>query len=409
MSADRPQNTRAELVAPAGNLQKLKVAIAFGADAVYLSGQRLNLRSQSENFTHEQTVEAIEYARAREVRVYILLNAFPHNEHLAEMRDHLGAITSLRPDAVVVSDIGAFELTRETAPAIPIHISTQANITNWRTARFWERMGASRIILARELSLNEISEIASHVTIKLEIFVHGAMCMAYSGRCFMSKHFVGRDPNLGDCAQPCRWTYRLVEETRPGEVLEIEGHPDGTLVFSSRDLCLIEHLPEVIASGVQALKIEGRMKTPYYVGITTRAYRNALDLYHSNPDACRIDVKSLEELRKTSNRDFTTGFYLGEMQAGLTPPGGARRTSTYSFLGVVTSIETRGGKVEVRGPIRTGDVIECVQPDRNDFDYEVDSMLDKEGNAVEVVHPNNIVYLPGLDAQPFSLLRRSNS
>ena len=409
MSADRAQEARAELVAPAGNLQKLKVAIAFGADAVYLSGRRLSLRAQSENFTPDQLAEAIAYARANGVRVYVLLNVLPHNEHLAEMREHLKLLAPLGPDAVVVSDIGAFEVTREIAPAIPVHISTQANITNWRTAEFWKRMGASRIVLARELTLHEIEEIASRVDIELEIFVHGAMCMAYSGRCFMSRHFVGRDANLGDCAQPCRWTYRLVEETRPGEILRVEEGPEGTLVFSSRDLCMIEHIPEMLGAGVQALKIEGRMKTAYYVAIATRAYRHALDTYYSNRDAYTCDPAWREELRKTSNRDFTTGFYLGEMQAGLTPAGGADRSSTHSFLGIVTSTESDRAQVEVRGRIKKGDVVECVQPNGDDFDYRIDAMLDEHGNALDVVHANDVVYLPDLRAHRFSIVRRRGS
>ncbi len=406
MCAARPHIVRAELVAPAGNLQKLKVAVAFGADAVYLSSQGLSLRAKSENFSIDEMAGAVTYAHDRGARVYVLLNVFPHNEHLPEMQEQLKAIASLAPDAIVVSDMGAFELARETAPRIPIHISTQANVTNWRAAESWKRLGASRIILARELGLNEIAEIASRVDIELEIFVHGAMCMAYSGRCFMSKHFVGRDSNLGDCAQSCRWTYRLVEETRPNDMLEVDEGRGGTLIFSSRDLCMIEHIPEIISSGVRGLKIEGRMKSTYYVGIATRAYKRALDAYYSSPADYEPDPAWLDELRKTSNRDFTTGFYLGEMQAGLTPAGGAERRSTHSFVGIVTDNEADRAKVEVRGRIQRGDVLECVQPNGNDRRYEIASMLDEGGNAAETAQPNDTIFLPGLDAPPFSLLRR---
>jgi putative protease len=343
------------------------------------------------------------------VRVYVLLNVFPHNEDLTGMGGQLESIALLRPDAIVVSDIGALELAREKASGIPIHISTQANTTNWRTAKFWERMGASRIILARELSLKEIAEIASHLSIDIEIFVHGAMCMAYSGRCFMSKHFVGRDSNLGDCAQPCRWTYRIVEETRPDEMFEVEEGSGGTFIFSSRDLCMIGHIPELASSGVRALKIEGRMKTAYYVGITTRAYRQALDAYYSDAAHYEADPAWLVDLRKTSNRDFTTGFYLGEMQAGLTPAGGAHRRSTHSFVGIVTEVEADRAVVEVRGRMTKGDVIECVQPNGTDFRHLIDSIFDETGNALEVAQPNRVVLLPGLNPQPFSLLRKSDS
>ncbi len=398
---------RAELVAPAGNLQKLKVAIAFGADAVYLSGRRLSLRAQSENFTHEQLAEAIDYAHQKGSRAYILLNVLPRNEHLSEIREELETVATLEPDAVVVSDIGAFELVREAAPDIPIHISTQANVSNWRTAKLWERVGASRIILARELSLKEIAEIGSRVDMDTEIFVHGAMCMAYSGRCFMSKHFIGRDSNLGDCSQPCRWTYRLVEETRPNDILEVEQGPDGTLIFSSRDLCMVEHIPEIVSAGVRALKIEGRMKTAYYVGIVTRTYRQALDAYYSSPAHYRSDPAWMEELQKTSNREFTTGFYLGEMQAGLTPPGGADRISTHAFVGLVADAEAKGARVEVRGRIRQGDVLECIRPGGNDSEYRVDFLVDETGATLQAAHANQIILLPGLKAEPFSLLRRA--
>jgi len=395
-----------ELVAPAGNLQKLKVAIAFGADAVYFSGRDLSLRAQSANFSPEQMTEAVEYAHAKGVRSCVLLNVLPHNDHLSRMREHLEFIKELGPDAVVVSDAGAFELARECAPDIPIHISTQANVTNWRTAKFWRRMGASRIILARELSLEEIGEIASRVEIGLEIFVHGAMCMAYSGRCFMSKHFVGRDSNLGDCAQPCRWTYSVTEETRPNDIIDVEEDRGGARIFSSRDLCMVEHIPQIAAAGVRALKIEGRMKSAYYVGVTTRAYRRALDAYHSGPEGYRTDPAWLAELRKTSNRDFTTGFYLGEMQAGLTPAGGADRRSTHSFVGLVTGSETDGARIEVRGRIQKGDTLECVQPDGNDFEHVVESIIDEEGNPLDIAQPNQTVSLPGLNALPYTLLRK---
>jgi putative protease len=400
-------NTRIELVAPAGNLQKLKVAIAFGADAVYLSGRTLSLRAQAANFSPEQMAEAVEYAHAAGARVYALLNALPHNEHLSQMQEQLDSIAALRPDALVVSDVGAFEIARERAPETPIHISTQANVTNWRTAKFWERIGAARIVLARELSLKEIKQIASRVEIGLEIFVHGAMCMAYSGRCFMSKHFVGRDSNLGDCAQPCRWTYTLTEQTRPDDSIEVEEGPEGARVFSSRDLCMIDHIPQIAASGVCALKIEGRMKSAYYVGIATRAYRRALDAYSKDPAGYRADPARLEELKKTSHRDFTTGFYLGEMQKGLTPAGGADRRSSHAFVGLMIESESEESAIEVRGRIEKGDTIECVQPDGNDFERVVDSIEDADGVFLDVAQPNQVVHIPGLNALPYSLLRKS--
>ncbi len=395
----------AELVAPAGNLQKLKVAIEYGADAVYLGGKRLSLRARAENFSRSDLAEGLQYARERGVRVYVLLNVFPHNQHLDELREQLEYFREIRPDALVVSDIGAFELAQEIALGMPIHISTQANVTNWRTARFWERMGASRLILAREVSLKEVSEIASHVSIGLEIFVHGAMCMAYSGRCFMSTHFTGRDANLGDCAQPCRWTYRVVEETRPGEKIDIEEEPEGTSIFSSRDLCMIEHLPEVLRAGVCGLKIEGRMKSAYYLGVTVRAYRTALDAYYRSPSDYHLDNSWLDELKKTSNRAFTTGFYLGEIQQGLISGGGAERQSTSSFLGIVMESDHRRAKVEVRGQLKRGDRIDCIQPNGGIVQHSANVMLDEAGNAVEVAQPNSIIYLP-IPLQPFTLIRR---
>ncbi len=402
-------NAPIELVAPAGNLQKLKVAVAFGADSVYLSGRSLSLRAQAENFSPEQMAEAICYAHGKGVRVYVLLNIFPHNEHLSEMHERLESIAALEPDAVVVSDVGAFELAREAATEIPIHISTQANVTNWRTAKFWREMGAARIVLARELSLCEIEEIAARAGVAPEIFVHGAMCMAYSGRCFMSKHFVGRDSNLGDCAQPCRWTYSLTEETRPDDIIDVGEGPEGARIFSSRDLCMIEHIPEIAASGVRALKIEGRMKSAYYAGVVTRAYRQALDSFHADPTGYKAEPARLAELRKTSNRDFTTGFYLGQMQEGLTPAGGADRTSTHSFVGLVIANDSGGSIVEVRGRIQKGDTIECVQPDGNDFEHIVESIIDEEGALLDTAQPNQTVRLPDLIAAPYSLLRKAGT
>jgi putative protease len=405
MNAVKPETGRPLLIAPAGNLQKLKVAIAFGADAVYLSGRRLSLRAQAENFSPEQMADAVEYAHLNGARVYTLLNVFPHNENLADLREELQAAAALKPDAIVVSDLGAFELARETAPDIPIHISTQANVTNLRTAMFWARLGASGIILARELRLEEVSEIALHLDIGVEIFIHGAMCMAYSGRCFMSKHFVGRDSNLGDCAQPCRWRYRLVEEKRPYDILDVEESIDGTVIFSSRDLCMIEHIPEVVASGVRGLKIEGRMKSVYYVGVTTRAYRQALDAFSASPDDYRFDPAWLEEIGTTSNREFTTGFYLGEMQKGLTPSGGAERTGTHSFLGIVTETIGVDALIEVRNRFEKGDGIQCVQPCGSDFEYVVGEMFDEAGSALEVAQPNQFITIPGLSVERFTLLR----
>lgn len=409
MSAVERQTNRVELVAPAGNFQKLKVAVAFGADAVYLGGQRFSLRAQSENFIHDTTAEAIDYAHARGVRTYLLLNIIPHNEHLPGIREEIRFLTPLCPDAVVVSDVGVFELVREISPALPVHVSTQANVTNWKTAKFWERLGAKRIILARELSLKQISEIRQKTDLELEIFVHGAMCMAYSGRCFMSKHFVGRDANLGDCAQPCRWAYEVSEKTRPGEVLEAEENNTGTLIFSSRDLCMIEHLPEIINSGVSALKIEGRMKSAYYVGIATRSYRQAIDAFYSAPNAYETDPAWGNELRKTSNRAFTSGFYLGEMQKGLTPAGGADRKSTHSFVGIITETRQTHARVEVRGRIARSDVLECICPKRGDFLYAVESMLDAAGNEIEKAQPNQVVEFAGLRAEPYSLMRKPAS
>jgi putative protease len=407
MSVAREKSARIELVAPAGNLQKLKVAIAFGADAVYLSGQTLSLRAQAQNFTPSQMAEAITYAHERGVRAYVLLNVIPHNEQLAEISDQLETISGLEPDAFVVADAGAFELVREQAPDVSIHISTQANITNWRTARAWERMGAARIILARELSLQEIAEIASRVSLDLEMFVHGAMCMAYSGRCFMSAHLLGRDSNLGDCAQPCRWTYRVVEENRPNQPFAVEQSPQGTLIFSSRDLCMIEHVPDVISAGVRAFKIEGRMKSAYYVGLVTRAYRRAIDAYHALPADYRVDPAWRADVRKTSNRDFTTGFCLGDMQAGRTPTGGGDRSTTHAFVGLVTDVVDGRATVEVRGRIRKGDVLECIQPDGKDINYAVASIIDADGASLEAAHANQVVCLPDLDARPFSLLSRA--
>jgi len=291
---------RVELLAPAGDLEKLKMAVVYGADAIYLGGEAFGLRKASKNFTLSDIEEGVKFAHERGRKVYITLNIVPHNEDLEGLEDYVTSLNNINIDAVIVSDPGMFSIIRRTVPDMPIHISTQASVTNYETIMFWYNLGVRRVVLARELSLAEIEEIKKKVPedLTIEAFVHGAMCMSYSGRCLLSNYMTGRDANRGDCAHPCRYKYYVVEEKRPGEYFPVEEHKDGTFIFNSKDLCMIEHIPELIKAGINSFKIEGRVKSSYYVSTVIRSYKMAIDEYYKDPEEYRYDKKWIEEIKK---------------------------------------------------------------------------------------------------------------
>jgi len=400
-----------ELLAPAGDLEKLKMAIIYGADAVYLAGERFGLRAGAGNFTSVQMKEGIEYAHERGKKVYVTINIIPHNEDFTGMADYIKDITALGADAVIVSDPGVLSTVREISPDMPVHISTQANVTNYISARFWQRQGVSRIIAAREMSLSELSYMHQMLPgMELEVFVHGAMCISYSGRCLLSNFMCGRDANRGDCAHPCRWKYYLTEETRPGEYFPVEEDKTGTFIFNSKDLCMIEYIPELAKTGITSLKIEGRMKSVFYVATIVRAYRNALDKWRENPEGYRTESKWLEEVSKVSHRGFTTGFYFGNPGPESQNYGTSSYIRTWEFIGIVKSYDEleKAAVVEQRNKFSKGDEIEIMQPDGNDIKMVADFMQDMEGNVITAApHPQMMFKIKTpCRVSPNSILRK---
>lgn len=387
---------KVELLAPAGDLQKLKIAVLYGADAVYLGGEAFGLRKRSKNFSIDQIAEGVEFAHQRGVKVYVTLNIIPHNDDFEGLEEYVNELVSIGVDAVLVADPGMFMRIKAARPDLEIHISTQASVTNRETVMFWYNLGARRIVLARELSLKEIKEITTGLPedMTIETFVHGAMCMSYSGRCLISNYMLGRDANRGDCAHPCRYKYNLVEETRPGEYFPVFEDDGGTFIMNSKDLCMIQNLPDMIEAGINSLKIEGRVKGIYYVATVLRSYRMALDEYYADPDNYVFDEKYLDEIKKASYRDFTTGFFYG------IPKGDAQVYTTssyirgYDFLGIVLDYDpkTRLATIEQRNRMFLGDEIEVFGPGIKHFTQKIEVMLDEKGEAIEVApHAQQII------------------
>jgi len=396
-----------ELLAPAGNLEKLKIAVHYGADAVYLGGKAFGLRNLADNFTIEEMAVGIAYAHASKVKVYLTVNSYPDNADLDALATYLKEIVPLPFDALIAADPGVIEMIREFAPDKTIHLSTQANSVNWRSVSFWEKQGIARINLAREMTLADVRETAEKTAVELELFAHGAMCISYSGRCLLSSVMSGRNANKGECSHPCRWNYSLVEETRPGEYFPVMEDAAGTFIFNSKDLCLIEHLPEILASGVASLKIEGRMKGIYYVASVVRAYRAALDAIKGEGDAYRFRPEWLEELCKISHRGYTTGFLFGQPE----DVGQEYRCSylrTYLFVGVVEEKNPDGTfTIAVRNKINSGDIVELMGPGMRNDSFTA-SLTDEKGKPLEAANPNQrIKMLLPEGAAPNDLLRIS--
>lgn len=382
-----------ELLAPAGNLEKLKTAIIYGADAVYIGGEAYSLRAMADNFDDEAMKEALEFAHSRGKKIYVTINIFPHNGDLTGIPAYAKKLYDFGVDAVIVTDLGVFSMIREAAPDLNIHISTQANNTNYMSAIVWRKMGATRVVLARELSLKEIREIREKVPedLELEAFVHGAMCMAYSGRCLLSNYMTGRDANRGACAHPCRYKYYLMEEKRPGEYFEIREDERGSYIMNSMDLCMIEHIPEVIESGITSLKIEGRMKSSYYVATVVKAYRQALDSYLKDKENYKFDPGWLTEVSKASHREFSTGFYFGKPQKQIYANSSYIRT--HDIVGMVKCYDPESGlaTIEQRNKVLKGEEVEILTPDENSYTIKLEKLWDEEGTEIESTpHPQMI-------------------
>ena len=405
-----------ELLAPAGDLEKLKIAVLYGADAVYIGGEAYGLRAKAKNFDIPTMKEGIDFAHSHGAKVYITANIFAHNSDFDGMDEYFKKIYEIGADAVLVSDPGVYMTLKEAAPDMELHISTQANNTNYKTADFWYKMGAKRIVGARELSLKEIKEMRNKIPADMEIetFVHGAMCISYSGRCLLSNYLSGRDANKGACSHPCRWKYYLMEETRPGEYMPVEENERGTYIFNSKDLCMLNHIPELVDAGISSLKIEGRMKTPYYVGTIVKAYRQAIDDYFRDPEyyKSRIDYY-MSEVSKASHRDFTTGFYFGK-------PGHDDQVYTnnsyirdYDFIGIVVGDrdeKTGCAVVMQRNKFEVGDKIEVLPVKGDSREMTVTQMWNEEGVPVDSApHPEQILKLKtDLPLKKYDMLRKAS-
>lgn len=399
-----------ELLAPAGNLEKMKMALLYGADAVYLGGKGYGLRALGGNFSREELKEAVEFAHARGKKVYVTVNIFPHNSDLAGLPDYLRYLQSIKADALLVADLGVFSMCKKYIPDMELHISTQANNTNWATVNAWQALGAGRVVLAREMSLKEIHEIRAKCQVELEMFIHGAMCISYSGRCLLSNYFTGRDSNRGSCAQSCRWKYALVEETRPGKYFPIAEDERGSYIMNSKDMCLMAHLKDVIESGVDSLKIEGRMKSVHYAASVTKAYRLAIDNYFADPENFAVKQEWLDELEKVSHRAYTTGFYYGQPTAADQIYGKTSYDQTSDFVGLVRSYDAVTGYavVEQRNNMKIGQEIEVFQPQGPLFRQPIIDMIDDSGEHVAVApHPQQIIQMKmEQPVEPYTILRR---
>ena len=390
-----------ELLIPASSLEVLKTAVIFGADAVYIGGEAFGLRAKAKNFSMEEMKEGIEFAHAHDVKVYVTANILAHNDDLEGVREYFEELREIKPDALIIADPGVFEIAKEVCPEIERHISTQANNTNYATYNFWYRQGASRVVSARELSLKEIKEI--------ETFVHGAMCISYSGRCLLSNYFTGRDANQGACTHPCRWKYAVVEEKRPGEYLPVYENERGTYIFNSKDLCMIEHIPELIDAGIDSFKIEGRMKTALYVATVARTYRKAIDDYQKDPELYKKNMPwYLDQISNCTYRQFTTGFFFGKPDHETQIYDNNTYIREYTYLGIVGAVENGLARIEQRNKFSVGETIEIMKPDGSNVEAKVLRILNEDGEEQESAPHSKQVLHVELSETPaqYDLLRR---
>ena len=401
-----------ELLVPASSLEVLKVAVVFGADAVYIGGEAFGLRAKAKNFTLEEMREGVQFAHAHGVKVYVTANIFAHNADLPGVRSYFEELRDVAPDALIISDPGVFMIAREVLPDMELHVSTQANNTNYGTYLFWQAQGAKRVVSARELSLQELRELRAHIPDELEIetFIHGAMCISYSGRCLLSNYFTGRDANQGACTHPCRWKYAVVEETRPGEYLPVYENDRGTYIFNSKDLCMIEHIPELIEAGIDSFKIEGRMKTALYVATVARTYRRAIDDYLQSPDLYRTHMPwYLDQIRSCTYRQFTTGFFFGKPSEEAQIYDSNTYVRDYTYLGVIGEDRMDGLYcIEQRNKFVVGEQIEVMKPNGENLQVVVQRIVDEKGiDQASAPHPKQKLFIDvGCPLDVYDILRR---
>ena len=380
--------TKPELLAPAGNMEKGKMALLYGADAIYLGGKMFGLRAFANNFSLEEIAEMVAYAHSLGKKVYVTVNIFAHNEDIDKLPDYLRGLAAAKVDALLISDLGVWTTAREVVPELPLHVSTQANTTNFATVKAWEQLGAERVVLARELSLKEISEISEKTSVELETFVHGAMCISYSGRCLLSAYLTGRDGNRGACTQACRWEYnmyKLGEQKRPGEYFDLEEDEHGTYVMNSKDLCLIEYLPELMRAGVCSLKIEGRMKSVHYVATVVSVYRKAIDACWADMDGYSVPEEWITELNKVSHRQYTTGFAITKPDRNAQVYTSSKYEQTHDFVGIVTGYDAENKRAyfEQRNNVKAGEPLELLEPDGTLLPFVLENMQDADGAAID--------------------------
>ena len=400
-----------ELLIPASSLEVLKTAVMFGADAVYIGGEAFGLRAKAKNFSMEDMREGIAFAHEHDVKVYVTANILAHNDDLEGVREYFQELKEIKPDALIIADPAIFEIAGEICPEIERHISTQANNTNYGTFNFWHKLGATRVVTARELSLEEIREIRANIPDDLEIetFVHGAMCISYSGRCLLSNFMVGRDANQGACTHPCRWKYSIVEETRPGEVMPVFENERGTYIFNSKDLCMIEHIPELLESGIDSLKIEGRMKTALYVATVARTYRKAIDDYQKDPKLYEENMPwYLEQISNCTYRQFTTGFFFGKPDETTQIYDSNTYVKEYTYLGIIGEEKEGTYRIEQRNKFSVRETIEVMKPNGENVEVTVKRILTEDGEEQESApHPKQVLYVDlGIKVDAYDILRR---
>ena len=401
-----------ELMIPASSLEVLKIAVMFGADAVYIGGEAFGLRAKAKNFTMEEMAEGIEFAHAHGVKVYVTANILAHNNDLEGVRVYFEELKKIGPDALIIADPAIFMIAKEVCPEIERHISTQANNTNYGTYQFWHQLGAKRVVTARELSLAEIKEIRANIPDELEIetFIHGAMCISYSGRCLLSNYFVGRDANQGACTHPCRWKYAVVEEKRPGEYFPVYENERGTYIFNSKDLCMIEHIPDMVDAGIDSFKIEGRMKTALYVATVARTYRKAIDDYFESPEKYQENMPwYLDQISNCTYRQFTTGFFYGKPSEEAQIYDSNTYLREYTYLGIVGDCNEEGlYQIEQRNKFSVGEEIEVMKPNGDNILVTVKAIRDEKGAEMESApHPQQILYIDlGQPLEKYDILRR---
>ena len=383
-------NNKMEVLSPAGDMECLVKAVDFGADAVFLAGKEFGMRTAPKNFDSQLLVKAVEYAHSKGAKVYVTCNTLPRNNELSRLPKFLCECDQCGVDAFIIADLGVLELAKKYAPKVQIHISTQAGIVNYASANAFYNMGASRVVLAREMSLEEIADIRAHTPseLELEVFVHGAMCVSFSGRCLISAYMTGRDANRGDCAQPCRWKYHLYEENREGQFFPVEENDDGTYLYNSKDMCMIDYIPQLYSAGVSSLKIEGRAKSAYYTAVVTNAYRHAVNAFYGG--GCKsdytVDERIRAELDKISHRQYSQGFYLGTQPGQNTSDGGYIRH--YDFVATCESSEGNNAVIIQRNRFFAGDTLDVLPPDGIPFNITVNELFDEDGNSVESApHP----------------------